>query len=122
MRQNHLRFPSLITCFYSDTMFAAEESTCENTCAQVFTKRNGYSLFYPLEKKGLAHCALTKTIQDVGMMKDLSVNGTGELSDKPSEWGKVVKEYRINQRMTEPYSPWQNGAQAEIREIKKGIS
>jgi hypothetical protein len=102
-------------------MFAAEKSTRGNTCAQVFTNGNGYSLFYPLEKKGLAHRALTKTIQDVGIMKDLTVDGAGELNDKSLQWGKIVKEHRINQRTTELYSPWQNRAEAEIREIKKGI-
>jgi hypothetical protein len=51
-------------------MFAAEKSIGGNTCAQVFTNGSGYSLFYPLEKKGHAHRALTKTIQDVGIMKD----------------------------------------------------
>jgi hypothetical protein len=86
-------------------MFAAERNTRGNKCAQVFTNRKGYSLFYPLEKKGLAHRGLTKTIQDVGIMKDLTVDGASELNDKFLEWGKVVKEYRINQRTTEPYSP-----------------
>ena len=29
-------------------------------------------------------------------------------------------EYRINQRYTVPYSPWQNAAEGSVREIKKG--
>jgi hypothetical protein len=120
-RQNHLRFPNLNARFYSDTMFAAEKSTRGNTCAQIFTNGSGYSLFYPLERKQHAHRALTKTIQDVGIMRDLTVDGAGEVNDRKSDWGQIVKEYRINQRTTEPHSPWQNKAEAEIREVKKGI-
>jgi transposase len=54
-------------------------------------------------------------------MRDLTVDGAGELNNRSSELGKVVKEYQINQRTTKPYSPWQNKAESEIREIKKGI-
>ena len=36
-------------------------------------------------------------------------------------WNAVRKKYHINQRWTEPYSPWQNAAENSIREIKKGI-
>lgn len=49
------------------------------------------------------------------------VDGEGEVNGKSSEWGQGIKEYRINQQMTEPYSPWQNKAESEIQEIKKGI-
>jgi transposase len=37
------------------------------------------------------------------------------------EWQKTVREYHINQRMTEPYSPWQNRAELDVREIKRAI-
>jgi hypothetical protein len=47
------------------------------------------------------------------------VDGAGKLNKK--EWLQIVKEYRINQRVCESYRPWQNKAEAEIREIKKGI-
>jgi hypothetical protein len=62
-----------------------------------------------------------KAIHNVGVMKDLTVDGAGEVNDRGSEWGKIVKEFRINQRTTEPHSPWQNRAEAEIKELKKGI-
>ena len=36
-------------------------------------------------------------------------------------WNAVRKKFQINQRWTEPYSPWQNAAENTIRKIKKGI-
>jgi hypothetical protein len=102
-------------------MFAAEKSTRGNSCAQVFTNGSGYSLFYPLERKQHAHRAVTKTNQDVGIMKDLTVDGAGDVNDRKSEWGQIIKEYRINQQRTEPHSPWQNKAEAVIREVKNRI-
>jgi hypothetical protein len=107
-RQNHLQFPSLNTRFYSDTMFSASKSTRGNSCAQVFTNGLGYSLFYPLESKSHAHRALMKTIHGVGVMKDLTVDRAGELAERSTQWGQIVKEFRINQQTTEPHSPWQN--------------
>jgi hypothetical protein len=62
-----------------------------------------------------------KTIHKVGVMKDLTVDGAGEMHEKKSSWGQIVKGFRINQRTTKHHSPWQNCVEAEIRELKKGI-
>ena len=35
------------------------------------------------------------------------------------EWGQIVKERLIYQRITEPHSGWQNRCEGEIREFKK---
>jgi len=34
------------------------------------------------------------------------------------EWERVRKTYLMHQRTTEPYSPWQNRAEREIRDLK----
>jgi hypothetical protein len=49
-----------------------------------------------MESKLLAHIALMKTIHEIGVMKDLTVDGAGELNGKGSGWGQIVKEFRIN--------------------------
>jgi hypothetical protein len=74
-----------------------------------------------MESKSLAHRALMKTIHEIGVMKDLTVDGAGEMNEKGSSWGQIVKEFRINQQTTEPHLPWQNQAEAKIPELKKGI-
>ena len=62
MRQSHLHFPPLKTCFYTDTMFSTMKSIRGNKCAQVFTNGIGYDLFYPLKKEADAVDALNNLI------------------------------------------------------------
>ena len=118
-RQSHLRFPTLNTRMYTDTMFAASKSLRGNKCAQVFTNGVGYDLFYPLKKESLASEALNEVIRTVGVPKELVSDGAR--AEIYGRFGAVAKEYRIKQRLTEPYSGWQNRAEAAIREIKRGI-
>ena len=63
--------------------------------------------------------SLTNFIQDVGVMETQLVDNDPTMAYK--EWQKTVREYHINQRMTEPYSPWQNRAELDVREIKRAI-
>jgi hypothetical protein len=51
------------------------------------------------------HTALMKTIHKVGVMKDLMVDGTGEMNEKKSSWGQIVKEFRIDRCTIESHSP-----------------
>jgi hypothetical protein len=62
MQQSHLRFPTLKTRFYTDTMFSTMKSICGNKCAQVFTNGIGYDLFYLLKREAGAADALNKVI------------------------------------------------------------
>jgi hypothetical protein len=118
-RQAHLRFPNLNTRLYTDTMFAASKSLRGNKCAQVFTNGTGYDLFYPLKKESLASEALYEVIRTVGVPKELVSDGAR--AEIYGRFGAVAREYRIKQRLTEPYSGWQNRAEAAIREVKRGI-
>jgi hypothetical protein len=102
---------------YSDTMFPSIKSIRGHTCAQVFTDGHGFIRVYPLKKKGDAHHALVQFIQDVGIPKSLLTDNATE--EVRGEWGQVVRKYHIKPRMTEPASPWQNRAEAEIREVKR---
>ena len=35
------------------------------------------------------------------------------------EWRKTVREFRINQKSMEPYLPWQNRVELDVREVKR---
>jgi hypothetical protein len=61
-RQSHLRFPTLNTRFYTDTMYSTTKSIRGNKCAQVFTNGLGYDLFYPLKKESEVGDALNEVI------------------------------------------------------------
>jgi predicted hotdog family 3-hydroxylacyl-ACP dehydratase len=118
-RQSHLRYPTLNTRFYTDTMYASTKSLKGNTCAQVFTNGTGYDLFYPLKKESLASEALTEVIRSIGIPKELVSDGAK--AETQGDFGNIVREYKIKPTTTEPYSEWQNRAEAAVREIKRGL-
>ena len=121
-KRNHLRFPSLNTRFYTDTMFSKLASVQGNKCAQIFTDGKHNTFFYPLKGKGLAHEALWNFVHGVGIPKNLtSDNALEEGKDKNGRCGEIFRELSIKQTFSEPYSPWQNRAEAGVRETKKGI-
>jgi hypothetical protein len=62
---------------------------------------------------------LTEVIQSVGIPKELVLDGAR--AETQGEFGKIMKEYKIKPRTSEPYSGWQNRAEASIWEIKRGI-
>jgi hypothetical protein len=115
--QAHLRYPSLRVTIYTDTLFPSVKSIRGYTCAQLFTDGHCFARVYPLKRKGDAHHALVQFIQDIGIPKSLLTDCAPE--EMHGEWGRVVKKYHIKPKMTEPASPWQNRAEAEIREVKK---
>jgi transposase len=43
----------------------------------------------------------------------------GATEDTGGDWKQTLDKYRIQDKRTEPYSPWQNRAEREIRELKK---
>jgi hypothetical protein len=109
----------LNTQFYTNIMFATSKSLRGNKCAQVFTNGIGYDLLYPLEKESDAADALNEVIRTVGIPKELVSDGAR--AEIQENFGRIVKEYKIKQKVSEPYSGWQNRAETAVREIKKGI-
>ncbi len=115
-RQAQLQYRHLRTNVFSDTMFSEVKSIRSNTCAQVFVTDETYSRVYPMKTKADAFVALNSFVQSVGIPKMLITDNAREEYD--AEWERVRKKYLIHQRVTEPYSPWQNKAELEIRELK----
>lgn len=98
-------------------MFPGIKSIRGHSCAQIFMDGHGFIRVYPLKKKAKAHHALVQFIQDIGIPKSLLTDNAPE--ETRGEWGQVVRKYNIRLRTTEPALPWQNRAEAEIREVKK---
>jgi hypothetical protein len=98
-------------------MLAKLKSIRGFTCAQLFTDGKGFYCLYHMKKKGDAHHALSQFIHDVGIPKNCLVDGAKE--EREGEWGQIMKHYHIQLRVMEPYSPWQNRAEAGVRELKK---
>ncbi|MGH3053835.1 MAG: hypothetical protein ACRDL7_02535, partial [Gaiellaceae bacterium] len=115
-RQAQLRYPYLRTRVYSDTMFSDKKTLMAETCGQLFVTAEGFSRIYPMKTKSEAGYKLNKFVQSVGIPHQLVVDNAQE--EQYGEWGRVVKHYLIDQKWTEPGSPWQNQAEREIKELK----
>jgi hypothetical protein len=97
-------------------MFSDVRSLRGNTCAQVFT--NGkYVHLEPGDKKSQAGEALGAMIDKVGIPDTIVFDGAKEQTGKKWEFMKIVRKSRISHWQTKPYSPWQNRAEDQIREV-----
>ena len=103
--------------FTSDTMFAKVKSIRGNTMAQVFANDVDYVKLIPMRRKGEAGDSLVEFIQDTGIPSELHTDMAKE--EILGKWKEVIRKYEIKPTMSEPYSPWQVGAERSIREIKK---
>ena len=116
----HLSHRLLKSTWYSDTVFAKVKSIRQNKCAQFYTDGKCYDLFYPLKSKALAPTMIAEAIFDAdGIPRAIITDGAKEETGK--QWKTELRKFRIKHLQTEPYSPWQNRAEGEYREIKRGI-
>jgi hypothetical protein len=105
--------------FYSDTFFSAVKSIRGNTMGQLFANDVGFYHFVPMKLKGDAGDALLEFIQEVGIPGALHTDDAKELTS--GKWEKVRKDHGIKQTLAEPYSPFQNCTEVNIRELKKHV-
>lgn len=116
-KTSHLRFPQLAGQQFSDTMFSKVKSTRQNKVGQVFTNGLGFDRFYPLKKKEFAYQALMADIHFAGIPEVIVTDGA--LEETLGQWQDTCNKYRIKQKTTVPYSPWQLAAERSIGELKK---
>ncbi len=115
---NHmLRYHRLHHNIFTNIMFASILSIQCNKCAQIFSSNFGWLPAYPMKTKGEAHDALSLMFQHEGVPPLMVIDGL-----KEQTLGKFHQKLRDSdcEKVTEPYSPWQNAAKREIKELKKG--
>jgi hypothetical protein len=71
-----------------------------------------------MKRKGEAPDALRFLLAEVGIPSHLHTDGAPEMTK--GRWGDICREAGIRTTTTEPHSPWQNRAERNIRELKKG--
>jgi hypothetical protein len=118
-RLDHLKFPTLSGRIFTDTMISKRSSIRQFKAAQVFTDGSGFDHFYPIDTKGDAHEALLDHIKEVAIPQTLVSDGSKE--QQLGKFKDMCRKYHIRRQFTVPYSPWQNLAEASIRELKSGI-
>jgi transposase len=73
-----------------------------------------------MKKKSEAGDRLEKLLRTLQTIPEAIVtDGAGE--EIGGDWKQTIDKYRIHGKRTEPYSPWQNRAEHEIRELKKAV-
>jgi hypothetical protein len=117
----YLSYPMMRgTRFYTDTMFSGIKSIRSNECAQVWTNGEGFCLFYPMRSKSEAPETIWQTVQSLQGIPEVLI--TDNAAEQTSlKWTEQTNSYKITCKTVEPYSPWQNKAESEIRELKRMI-
>ena len=114
-----LKFPAVNRTLFADALSAKIPGLHKETGATVFTDGKGYDFFYPWETKSHYQHALMSLIHDAGVPKTLVTDGASEMIQ--GNGLRICREDHINMRVTVPYSPWQNLAEACVRELKRSV-
>ena len=115
-----LRYRRLPHTVFGDTMFAGTTSRRGNKCAQIFAAPNGWTRAFPMKRKGEAHEALSLLFHRDGVPPTMVLDGSKEQTQ--ADFRRKLREADCHLRQTEPYSPWMQGAEGAIRELKRGVS
>ena len=113
-----LRYRRLSHVMFTDTVFSKHKSWyLKNKCAQMFCTSFGWSRAYPMQSKSQAHHAFSSLAQTVGVPPVLVMDGAKE--EVMGEFRKKAREMDCRIKQTEPYSPWQNAAENNSKEVKR---
>ena len=116
----HLRYPRLRGIFYADIMEPKVKSIDSHRYAHIIGNGRGYTKAYPMERKNESIHALDDFVKKVGIPEILLCDNDATMEGW-NEWKKRVRKYSIDPRYTEPYSPFQNKAELDIRELKRMV-
>jgi len=114
-----VRYNRISEEIFTDTLKAQGKSWFrKNEYAQVFASRKGFCRCYPMRTKGQAHEALSLFASREGVPPNFVMDGAKE--QVQGEFRKKMRQMQAGMKQIEPHSPWQNEAEATIREIKRG--
>jgi hypothetical protein len=74
---------------------------------------------YPMTNKSETHETLHTFIHEVGVPEHIHSDDAKEVME--GKLKKICRDYGIKTTYTEPHSPWQNRAEAAIRELKRHV-
>ena len=116
----HLRYPRLKGMYYADIMEPKIKSIDSQKYAHVIGNGRGFTKVYPMERKNESIYALDDFVKKVGIPEVLLCDNDSTMEGW-NEWKRRIRKYSIEPKYTEPYSPFQNKAELDIRELKRMI-
>ena len=114
----HLRYPRLRGMFYADIMEPKIRSIDLQRYAHIIGNGRGYTKAFPMQRKNESIYVLDDFVKKVGIPEVLLCNNDSTMEGW-GEWKKRIRKYSIDPKYTEPYSPFQNKAELDIRELKR---
>ncbi len=104
---------------FTDTMFSNTYLRKNNKCPQVFASDFSWVCVSPLKTKEETHKNLSLMLQHECMPPSMVMDSSKVQTLVKFFQKFVVAHCQLTQ--TKPYSPWQNAAKSEIKELKKGL-
>ena len=107
--------------FSTDTIFSPRLSLHQNTCAQIYSHKCGFSTCYPMKdsKGDRIGQSLHDFSHDFGVPEHLTFDGYSAQVGKNTEFFKAVRKYKIDYHVSSPRRPNENPAEGTIRELKR---
>ena len=112
-----LRHRRLRADVYTDTLFSETKSLDQNTCGQIFATDFGWVHFVPMRSKGDAPETLAPIFDEYGIFNHIIPDNAPELTSHA--FRKIVHKYGSRIKPVEAWTPNQNLAEANIRELKR---
>ena len=120
-----LRYPRMSFDLFTDTLLASTKSLRGNKGGQAFATPWGWGRFYPTRTKGQAHETLNVLFKTEGVPPRMIMDNSWEQGAGPRgslEWKRKLRAADCLAHWIEPYSPWQNACETNIRECKRGVA
>ena len=114
----NLRCHCLAHLVFSDTTFDSTVSRKGNRWEQVYATDFGWTRAFPMASRSEAHETLSLLFVRDGVPPTCICDNARELVQ--GKFHQKLKEAACHLRQLEPYTPWSNAAEREIKELKKG--
>ena len=103
---------------FSDMMFANTVSRRGNRCAQVYVTAFEWAIAFPVTSRSEVHDTLSLLFASYGILPAYICNNTKEMVQ--GKFHQMLKEAACHLKQLDPYTPWSNAANREIKELNKG--
>ena len=112
-----MRYQMLDFKVFHDMFFSKVESVRKFTCAQIYSTDFGWVRVFPMTLKSDVHHIVDEFFHRYGVPMALVLDNASKLMR--GQFGRKCRQAGCNIDSIVPHSPWQNRAEAEVRENKR---